>query len=63
VEVTDTFKPARRVYVDEGFDRERIEDPLYVFDDQRRAYVPLDADRHAAIRDGALRPQPQARVD
>jgi fatty-acyl-CoA synthase len=54
VEVTDTFKPARRVYVDEGFDRERIEDPLYVFDGQRRAYVLLDADRHAAIRDGAL---------
>jgi fatty-acyl-CoA synthase len=53
IEITETFKAKRRAYVDEGFDPERIEDPLYVFDGQRQAFVVLDTKLYAAIRDRA----------
>ncbi len=55
IEMTETFKPKRRVYVAQGFDPGRITDPLYVFDNEAQAYVALDADRHAAIQNGAMR--------
>jgi fatty-acyl-CoA synthase len=55
IETTGTFKPKRRVYVDEGFDPARVEDPLYVLERERQVYVPLDANRHEAIRNGTLR--------
>ena len=55
IETTETFKPKRRVYVEQGFDPERVEDPLYVFEREREAYVPLDANRHEAIRNGTMR--------
>ena len=35
--------------------RAEITDPLYVFDNEAQAYVALDADRHAAIQNGAMR--------
>lgn len=53
IEATETFKPKGRVYVEQGFDRERVDDPLYVLDGERRAYVALDGERHAAICNGA----------
>jgi fatty-acyl-CoA synthase len=52
---TETFKPRRRVYVEEGFNPDLVGDPLYVFDRGRRRYVPLDANRHEAIRGGTMR--------
>ena len=52
---TETFKPKRRVYVEQGFDPELIEDPLYVFERDQQAYVPLDANRHEAIKNGTIR--------
>ena len=55
IDTTETFKPKRRVYVEQGFDPARIADPLYVFDGGARAYVALDAKRHAAIQTGAMR--------
>jgi fatty-acyl-CoA synthase len=55
IETTETFKPKRPIYVAQGFDPARIEDPLYVLDNERRAYVPLDAGRYDAIRKGVLR--------
>jgi fatty-acyl-CoA synthase len=55
IETTETFKPKRRVYVDEGFDPERVKDPLYVLEREREAYAPLDANRHEAIRNGSMR--------
>ena len=55
IETTETFKPKRRVYVEQGFDPERVEDPLYVFERERQAYVPLDQNRHEAIRNGTMR--------
>ena len=52
---TETFKPKRRLYVEQGFDPELIEDPLYVFERDRQAYVPLDADRYEEIQNGSIR--------
>ena len=54
IEITETFKAKRRAYVDQGFDPERIEDRLYVFDSQRQAFVVLDTERYAAIRNRAM---------
>ncbi len=50
IEITETFKIKRRAYVDAGFDPERTEDPLYVFDSERQTFVVLDTDRYAAIQ-------------
>jgi fatty-acyl-CoA synthase len=55
IETTETFKPKRSMYIAQGCDPARIEDPLYVLDNERRAYVPLDARRYDAIRKGLLR--------
>ena len=52
---TETFKPKRRVYVEEGFDPKLVQDPLYVFDRDQQSYVPLDANRYEAIRNGTTR--------
>jgi fatty-acyl-CoA synthase len=53
IETTETFKPKRRAYVEQGFDPASMSDPLFVFDGER--YVPLDADRWAAIQNGTMR--------
>jgi fatty-acyl-CoA synthase len=55
IETTETFKPKRSMYIAQGCDPARIEDPLYVLDNERRVYVPLDARRYGAIRKGLLR--------
>ena len=33
----------------------KVQDPLYVFDADARDYVPLDAERYAAIVEGKMR--------
>ena len=53
IETTETFKPKRRAYVEQGFDPASVSDPLFVFDGER--YVPLDAGRWAAIQNGTMR--------
>jgi hypothetical protein len=53
IETTETFKPKRRTYVEQGFDPGSIDDPLFVLDGD--SYVPLDADRHRAIQNGTMR--------
>jgi fatty-acyl-CoA synthase len=55
IETTETFKPKRPIYVAQGFDPTGIEDPLYVLDNKRWVYVPLDAEQHDAIRKGVRR--------
>ena len=52
---TETFKPKRLAYVEEGFDPKLVRDPLYVFDRDQRCYAPLDEIRHEAIRNGTMR--------
>jgi fatty-acyl-CoA synthase len=55
LDVTPTFKPKRGAMAGEGFDPSRSADPLFVFDAERGAYVPLDGARFAAIESGAMR--------
>ena len=52
---TETFKPKRRLYADEGFDASRVADLLWVWDGEASAYVALDAELFAAIGAGAFR--------
>jgi len=54
-EVTGTFKLRKVELQREGYDPARVGDPLYVRDDEARAYLPLDAERHAAIAAGRHR--------
>ena len=55
VELTGTFKLRKVTLREEGFDPARVSDPLYVRDEAAGAYVPLDAERFAAIQAGDAR--------
>jgi fatty-acyl-CoA synthase len=52
---TETFKVAHARLAAEGFDLERIADPLYVADPVAGAYAPLDAARFGRIAAGEWR--------
>jgi fatty-acyl-CoA synthase len=55
LDVTATFKHQKQMLMRDGFDPNRIADPLYVFDRDHNAYVPLDQALFAAITSGAMR--------
>ncbi|XP_039867787.1 very long-chain acyl-CoA synthetase [Simochromis diagramma] len=55
VEVTGTFKQMKVKLVEEGFDPGRIQDPLYIFDDNAKSYVPLTAQIYHAIISGSTK--------
>jgi fatty-acyl-CoA synthase len=55
MDVTGTLKQRKLALVGDGWDPTKTTDPLYVRDDAGATYVPLTADRVAAIRNGALR--------
>ena len=55
LDTTETFKPKKQGLISEGFDPRLIPDPLYFEDASQGAYVPLDADLHAKIANGAVR--------
>jgi acyl-CoA synthetase (AMP-forming)/AMP-acid ligase II len=50
--VTGTFKHQKTDYRREGYDPGKIPDPLFFLDGER--YVPLDAELHAALREGRV---------
>ena len=50
--ITGTFKHQKTDYVKEGYDPERVADPLFFLDGDK--YVPLDAEIHRGIRDGSV---------
>jgi len=52
---TGTFKPKKQELLREGFDPGLVSDPLYFDDPRVRAYVPLDAEVHAALVAGKIR--------
>jgi fatty-acyl-CoA synthase len=54
-EVTGTFKLRKVTLQKEGFDPERIADPLFVRDDEAGAYVRLGKETAEEIRSGARR--------
>jgi hypothetical protein len=55
MEITGTFKLRKLDLVSEGFDPEKISDPLYFLDPQLQRYRPLDAATYAAITSGRVK--------
>ncbi len=55
IATTETLKPKRALYVAQGFDPGLVNEPLYMFDGETDAYVPLDAERYGAIVRGEAR--------
>jgi fatty-acyl-CoA synthase len=55
IEATSTFKQRKLDLVREGFDPERIADPIYVFEAERGRYVPLDRPLYEGICSGSVR--------
>ena len=55
LDTTGTFKHRKVDAVAEGFDPNRITDPLYFLDAKEGTYVPLDATLHRRIVAGELR--------
>ncbi|MGF1463641.1 MAG: long-chain-acyl-CoA synthetase, partial [Maricaulaceae bacterium] len=54
-ETTVTFKYRKMDLVADGFDPDKVQEPLYVADPQAGTFVPLDAAKRQAILDGELR--------
>lgn len=55
-EVTETFKQKKGALARDGFDPDRVSDPLLVLDASRGTYVPLTDAVFASIVEGRLRP-------
>ncbi|XP_032417158.1 very long-chain acyl-CoA synthetase isoform X1 [Xiphophorus hellerii] len=55
VEVTATFKQMKAKLVNQGFDPENIQEPLYILDDRAQSYVPLTADMYRSILSGSMK--------
>jgi fatty-acyl-CoA synthase len=54
-DMTGTFKLQKARLKREGFDPERVSDPLYFRDDERGAYRPLTDELYARLQAGELR--------
>ncbi|XP_035992232.1 very long-chain acyl-CoA synthetase isoform X2 [Fundulus heteroclitus] len=55
VEVTGTFKQMKVKLVEQGFDPEQIQEPLYILDDRVSSYVPLTAEIYSSILSGHVK--------
>ncbi|HXJ34484.1 MAG TPA: AMP-binding protein [Candidatus Eisenbacteria bacterium] len=55
MDVTGTLKQRKHTFASEGYDPKAVTDPLFVRDDDARSYVPLTAERYAAVTSGQLR--------
>jgi fatty-acyl-CoA synthase len=55
IAATRTFKPQKQGLARDGFDPGATDDPLYVFDRSKGAFVPLDAERYGRIQRGEMR--------
>ena len=55
IATTETHKPKRGLYLEQGYDVARVADPLFVWDAGAGGYVRLDEARHAAIARGEVR--------
>jgi len=55
MDVTGTLKQRKHAFAADGYDPGAVGDPLFVRDDDARSYVPLTAERYAAVRSGRLR--------
>nr|XP_033964030.1 LOW QUALITY PROTEIN: very long-chain acyl-CoA synthetase-like [Pseudochaenichthys georgianus] len=55
VEVTGTFKQMKVKLVEESFDPGRIQDPLYILDNEEKSYIPLTAQVYSSIISGNIK--------
>ncbi|KAM6943053.1 long-chain fatty acid transport protein 2-like [Xenentodon cancila] len=55
LEVTGTFKQMKVKLMEQGFDPERIQDPLYILDDHAKSYIPLTVQLYSAIISGNMK--------
>jgi fatty-acyl-CoA synthase len=54
-DVTGTFKLRKVELQEEGYDLQKVSDPLFVRDDGARAYVPFDAETQQRLSEGRLK--------
>ncbi len=55
IEVTGTFKQRKVDLVKDGFDPDKVADPIYFYDAERSSYVPFTGDLYRKIGDGEIR--------
>ncbi|MBI5132973.1 MAG: long-chain-acyl-CoA synthetase [Rhodopseudomonas palustris] len=55
LEITGTFKQKKQDLIDDGFDPDRVSDPLYVADPATGSYTALDAATYRRIVNGEVR--------
>ena len=55
VEVTGTFKQMKVKLVEESFDPGRIQDPLYILDNEEKSYITLTAQVYSSIISGNIK--------
>ncbi|XP_061565621.1 long-chain fatty acid transport protein 2-like [Cololabis saira] len=55
LEVTGTFKQMKMKLMEQGFDPERIQDPLYILDDHAKSYIPLTVQLYSALISGNIK--------
>lgn len=55
VEVTGTFKQMKAKLVEESFDPGRIQDPLYILNENEKTYIPLTAQVYDSIISGNIK--------
>jgi len=55
LDTTETFKRKKQNLIDAGYDPDRVNDPLFLWDPESGDLIPIDADRHARILDGTIR--------
>ena len=54
-DLTGTFKFKKTRFRNEGYDKEKTTDPLFMLDTAKRSYVPLDGDKYLQLQNGDLR--------
>ncbi|XP_053175782.1 long-chain fatty acid transport protein 2-like isoform X1 [Scomber japonicus] len=55
LDVTSTFKHLKTKLIEEGFDPNKIKDPVYFLDEKEKNYVPLTADIFNAVTSGKIK--------
>ena len=54
-DLTGTFKFKKTRFRNEGYDKEKTTDLLFMLDTAKRSYVPLDGDKYLQLQNGDLR--------
>ena len=54
-ELTGTFKFQKIHLRDEGYNVEKVSDPLFILDTSKKSYMPLDEDKYRMLQNEALR--------